>query len=178
LLGDRYIARNHLDFGLTCSLSPMLGFGKVWHDHPRVQQRLRCPLGLETGTAITEQPFQHGWMLRREDSDQIYLLLDTGQWSVHPDTWHPGEAEIDPAIPVPPGVYQPRRGLGVVWRALSHPPMYDGGGLYWAVSPDRSFVGSAQDFEGGAMLWSDRRVIYVLYDNGMWESYTDHFGPG
>jgi len=28
------------------------------------------------------------------------------------------------------------------------------------------------------MLWSDRRVIYVLYDDGTWESHTDYFGSG
>ena len=178
LFGDFYIAQHGLEFGLTCPQVPMLGFGKVWHDNPGVQHRLRCPLALEVPTTITEQQFQHGWMFRRDDSDQIYVLLDSGQWSVYPDTWHPGEPETDPTINVPPGVYQPRRGLGKVWRMLSHPPIYDGGGLFWATAPDRSFRGSVQDFERGMMLWSDRRVIYVLYDDGTWESYTDYFGSG
>jgi photosystem II stability/assembly factor-like uncharacterized protein len=176
LLGDHYIAQNNLQFGVICSQAPMLGFGKVWHDNPRVQQRLRCPAGLEVGQTVVEQPFQHGWMFRRDDTDQIYVVRDTGAWSVYPDTWQPGEPETDPTIDVPSGVYQPRQGLGKVWRMLSHPPVHDGGGLYWAVSPDRAFRGSAQDYEHGTMVWSDRRVIYVFYDDGTWESYTDYFG--
>ena len=176
LLGDFYIAQHDLHFGLTCPQAPMLGFGKVWHDNPGVQNRLQCPLALEVPTAITEQQFQHGWMFRRDDTDQIYVLVDAGRWSVYPDTWRPGEPETDPTIQVPPGVYQPRQGLGKVWRALSHPPVYDGGGLFWATAPDRAFRGSAQNFEHGTMIWSDRRMIYVLYNDGTWESYVDYFG--
>lgn len=176
LLGDQYIAEHGLDFGVICPQPPMLGFGKIWHDDPRLQQRLLCPRAIETGTAVVEQPFQHGWMFRRDDTDQIYVLLDTGQWNSHIDTWHPGEPEIDPSISVPSGVYQPRQGLGKVWRALSHPPLYNGGGLYWGIEPDRAFRGSVQPYEHGTMIWSDRRVIYVLYDDGTWTSYLDFFG--
>jgi hypothetical protein len=37
-------------------------------------------------------------------------------WSVYEDTFIEGEAEIDPEIVPPEGLYQPERGFGKLWR--------------------------------------------------------------
>jgi len=70
---------------------------------------------------------------------------------------------------VPPyGLFQPKRGFGKVWR--NNPGVRST--LGWAVNEERGFQGAAQSFNGGTMLWSSTRGIYVLYNDGRWERYN------
>src|SRR5258708_5472134 len=70
-----------------------------------------------TPTYIAQQNFQRGYMFWISTSKTVWVLTKTnekdnsGVWTVYPDTFADGEAEIDPAIVPPgPGLYQPRRG--------------------------------------------------------------------
>jgi len=40
------------------------------------------------------------------------------------------------------------------------------------VNEERGFQGSAQSFNGGTMLFSNTRGIFVLYSDGRWERYN------
>jgi len=151
----------------VCSITPVLGFGRIWNRYPKVRERLGCPTEPERGVPSAEEPFERGYMFWRSDLRHIYVLYDGGTWQGFVDTWEPGQPEYDPGIVPPAGYYQPVRGFGKVWR--EQPGVRER--LGWATAPERSFTASVQPFERGWMLWSDLRGIYVLYSDGAWEHY-------
>ncbi len=151
----------------ACSITPVLGFGRVWNTYSGVRSKLGCPTELEKGVYSAEEYFQGGYMFWRQDINYIYVLYNNGTWQGFPDTWTPAEPEWDPSIVPPWGYYQPKRGFGKVWR--NNPAVRSG--LGWATTEERGFTGSAQQFNGGLMLWSHTRGILVLYNDGRWERY-------
>ena len=150
-----------------CAVTPVLGFGKVWSGYPTVRTNLGCPTDVEKGIRSSEQTFQSGYMLWREDLRRIYVLYNNHTWQLFTDTWEAGDAEYDPNIVPPSGFYQPKYGFGKVWRG--QPGVRDG--LGWATRQERSFWASIGPFEKGLMIWSDVEGIFVLYDDGTWEEY-------
>ena len=51
--------------------------------------------------------------------NRIYVLFDDGNspnWNGYADEWQPGQPENDPSLEPPPGLVQPVRGFGKVWR--------------------------------------------------------------
>jgi hypothetical protein len=150
-----------------CSITPTLGFGKVWTGNPTVRDALGCPTEIEKGIWSAEETFQNGYMFWREDLRHIYVLYDNSTWQVFIDTWEEGDAEHDPNIVAPAGLYQPKLGFGKVWR--EQPGVRDS--LGWATMEERGLWGSIEPFEEGLMIWSDVEGIFVLYNNGTWEHY-------
>ncbi|MBC7871751.1 MAG: hypothetical protein H7Y09_12985, partial [Chitinophagaceae bacterium] len=70
---------------------------------------------------VAEQAFQNGRMFYLQTTDEIWVLLNdgdgtSGTWIIAPDTFEDGQAEFDPNITVPAGLYQPERGFGKLWR--------------------------------------------------------------
>jgi len=151
-----------------CAIMPVLGFGRVWSSYSNVNTRLGCPTATEVSTWAAEQSFQGGYMFWRDDTDAIYVIYNNGTWQSFTDTWTSGEQEWDPSIVPPYGLFQPKRGFGKVWR--NNPGVRST--LGWAVNEERGFQGAAQSFNGGTMLWSSTRGIYVLYNDGRWERYN------
>lgn len=150
-----------------CAITPILGFGNVWNSYSQVRSKLGCPTETEKSVWAGEQLFQMGYMFWRQDTKQIYVIYNNGTWQICPDTWTPSEPEIDPLVVAPPGYYQPKRGFGKVWRDCAGVRT----NLGWATTEERGFYGSAQPFEGGQMLWSSTRGVYVLYNDGTWQRY-------
>jgi len=150
-----------------CAITPILGFGNVWNTHSQVRTKLGCPTEVEKGIWAGEETFVGGYMFWRQDQAYIYVLLNNGTWQGHADTWTSAEPEWDPLIVPPAGYYQPKRGFGKVWRDV--PGLRTT--LSWATTEERGFYGSAQAFDGGHMLWSNARGIYVLYNDGTWSHY-------
>lgn len=148
-----------------CQIAPRLGFGNVWRANSRVRQALGCPLEMEKTVWMAEQPFTGGLMFWRQDVKGIYVLCTNGSWQFANDTWTTGEAETDPAIVAPWGYYQPKRGMGKVWRTYANVRDI----LGWATAEERGFWGSVQAYERGLMLWSPTRGIYIFYNSGRWE---------
>lgn len=79
-----------------------------------------CPNAEPIETAIIEQPFQRGRMLYVESSDEIYALFNDGfdpAWVAFQNRYNPViHAESEPNFAPPPGLLQPLRILGFVWR--------------------------------------------------------------
>ncbi len=148
-----------------CSIEPRLGFGRVWQGYSRVRQGLGCPLEMEKTVWMAEQPFTGGLMFWRQDVKGVYVLCNNGTWQYANDTWSSAESETDSTIVAPWGYYQPRRGMGKVWRTF--PNVRET--LGWATAEERGFFGTVQAYERGVMLWSPTRGIYVLYSSGRWE---------
>jgi len=147
-----------------CAMTPVR-FAAIWTDR---RDRLGCPMEAEREVFLAEEAFERGRMFWREDSREIYVLHDDGTWQAFADTWREGLPEDDPSLVPPPGLFQPRRGFGKVWREeLGGPASRIG----WAREEERGFTGVVQGFEGGTILWSDLGTAYVLYADGSWEQH-------
>ena len=151
-----------------CSITPVLGFGRIWNGYSAVRSRLNCPTEVEKSLWAGEESFQGGYMFWRQDTNKIYVLYNNGTWNQYDDTWTTAEPEWDGSIVPPWGYFQPKRGFGKVWRNDANVR----NGLGWATTEERGFQGSVQAFQGGTMLWSNARGIMVLYNDGHWERYS------
>lgn len=58
---------------------PKRGFGKVWCDHPEVQEKLPGAVAVESGIALTVQSFERGMMWANTPSGVITLFAN-GTW--------------------------------------------------------------------------------------------------
>jgi hypothetical protein len=124
--------------------------------------------GSKTVTLL-EQSFQGGLAIWRSDTRQIYVLRRDGNtWSVHKDTWRPGD-RIAVDGPPPPGALVPAGGFGSIWR--STPEIKSR--LGWAVYEPRGSGGSIQVFEHGLVVWTPHGLLYVLSDDGRWRTFPD-----
>jgi Putative zinc-finger len=118
---------------------------------------------------LLEQSFQGGLAIWRSDTREIYVLRRDGNtWSVHTDTWRPGE-RVAVDGPPPPGALVPAGGFGSVWR--STPEIKSR--LGWAVYEPRGSGGSIQTFEHGVVVWTPHGLLYVLSDDGRWRTFPD-----
>jgi hypothetical protein len=78
-----------------------------------------CPAGPAIITNGAEERFERGTMVWVGAEDRIYILFDDEQyprWSAHTDEWDEDEPTMDPEIDPPPGLLQPVRGFGLIWR--------------------------------------------------------------
>lgn len=154
---------------LPCLVLPVRAFGKVYTDNPNVARALGCAREAEKAMLLAEQPFQKGFMYWRSDSRQIHAIMDTGLWVAFPDTWNEGDPSPSLGTPVPAGLVEPGRGFGKVWR--DRPEVRDG--LGWATNREQGYDGFVQAFTNGTMIWSDRRMTWVLFSDGTWLRFAD-----
>ena len=117
-----------------------------------------CPYRPAALVRAAEQAFEHGRMIWLDvvssassrtgvtQAASIYVLYDAGVldawgvWQIYDDTWTTSEPESDSKLVPAPGLYQPARGFGKVWR--THPDVRDK--LGWALAPERAFEGAYQ----------------------------------
>ena len=111
---------------------------------------------------VAFQPFQHGTMVWRSDTREIYVLHGDGAWAAHDDAWTSDEPEWDSSISAPEGLIQPKRGFGKVWR--EHPELRDG--LGWGLTEEEGGTAIIHAFERGIMLsvGQDTFVLVVRND--------------
>jgi hypothetical protein len=172
-----------------CDTLPIRGFGKVWGEHPEVQQTLFCPTqNLEQGTNAAVQMFQHGLMLWLEaDSvyvdDPVYVFFEDGTYQRFGDL---GPADPAKVGTTPDGFFEVGdRFSKVYWEGTGARVKER---LGYAISAATDSPGAFQQFRNGRMFWAgtvDRIfVIYDYYDydeNGeyvrarTWASYEDTF---
>jgi hypothetical protein len=152
----------------TCSFNPSDTFYRVWQAE---RSRLGCALN-EVKVFTAEQPFENGFMFWREDRERfVYVLCKKkGTWQSYVGTFQEGDPETGGCSP-PPGLQEPRRGFGQIWRD-------ELGGLNseigWATSQEQGFPDDRWvDCEQGMMLWSgqwgDSWGIFVFYGDGTWQ---------
>ena len=68
-------------------------------------------------------------------------------------------------------MYAPVRGFGKIWSENSGLRQ----SLGWATEPETSVTGAWQPYGQGNMLWISTKTIFVMYDDGNWESFPDTF---
>jgi serine/threonine protein kinase len=147
-------------------------FGKVWHEDGTIPPNLGWALEDERAPGMAREEFEHGKLLYLGDEKRIYVLRPDGRWWGFDDTWSSSLPEEDPLLVPPPGLFQPRFGIGKVWREQLRGTSLDPG---WATEAERGYIGAAMRFERGFMLWTDERLIYVLADDGTWKVAQDTF---
>lgn len=110
-----------------------------------------------------EQQFEEGVMLWVEASGLIYVLFgdeEQPQWQVYPDEWQEGDPIDDPGLEPPPGLHQPQRGFGLVWR--EQPEVKER--LGWALAPEVGYETAVQ-----ATSYAQYNHLYILAaDNQIW----------
>jgi len=134
---------------LACAFEPVGEFREAW------SSGVGCPEDEEKVIWCAWQEFQNGYMLWRIDTRKIYVLslegADGGSWQEYDDPWVEGKypTDIDPDIIPPPGLEQPKRGFGLVWREQLGGPKSDIG---WALMEEEGLCAVVQPFEKGFMF--------------------------
>jgi hypothetical protein len=139
---------------------------------------------------IAQQDFQNGYMfwISSTQPSVIWVLLNgkegpvgsKGEWRIYPDTFVDGQAEFDPAITPPDGLFQPRRGFGKLWRET--PGLREAMG--WALTPELGlttpyvyqpggFIDANNVYQTGPgrhFLQTSDRKTFVFYESaeGVW----------
>jgi hypothetical protein len=110
------------------------------------------PTPLVADYPIAEEVFEHGRTFWLRDNHQIWVMFNVppdnangGDWFCFNDTFVEGEAEIDPSLIPPEGMYQPRRGFGKLWR--NNPEVKDR--LGWALTPEFELTSHYTYLAGG-----------------------------
>jgi hypothetical protein len=129
--------------------------------------RLHGPRAEAGTTQGAFQQFEHGMMIWRGDTKEIYVLYGDGSrdWPVYHDTWDESQPVDDPARVPPPGLFQPVRGFGKLWR--TSPDL--AAKLGWALAPEQGYEMLVQEFQGGTMLLGPQGDVYVLLRSWAWE---------
>ena len=113
---------------------------EVWFFEPPPEA---CPAAPGQFSMQAEQTFQRGRMIWVETLDRIYVVFEDGRspaWAQYPDEFGEGVPERDDTLAPPPGLEQPVRGFGLVWR--SNPRVQER--LGWATSPEVPYEGMYQ----------------------------------
>lgn len=142
---------------------------RVWNS---VKARIGCPTGPAITALAAEESFERGFMFWREPIDTAHALVayDHGSWIRYsgapfgPDD--PEFACVDAVTPAqcPP---TPKRGFGKMWCNFSEIRS----GLGNALTCERGFQGTMQDFDHGFMLANDQGQVFVFYHAGDWERW-------
>lgn len=112
----------------------------IWFFDPPPDACAAAPAEL---TTEAEQTFERGRMVWVAALDRIYVVFEDGArpgWAMYPDEFNEGDPERDESLAPPPGLEQPIRGFGLVWR--NNPRVRER--LGWGVSPEVSFEGMMQ----------------------------------
>jgi hypothetical protein len=134
---------------LACALEPIGEFRAAW------SSEIGCPEDEEKVIWCAWQEFESGDMFWRIDTGKITVLslegADWGSWQEYDDPWEEGKypVDLDPDIIPPPGLVQPKRGFGLVWREQLGGPKSDIG---WALMEEEGLCAVVQPFEKGVMF--------------------------
>lgn len=175
-VGAQYYSWRYEQPVASCTRVPLRGFGRVWANHPSVQTGVGCPAeygpngGREVAVNTAYQPFQRGAMLWISPTVQvfpnllgptIYAFFDDGTFQQFDDIWKEGQPVSGGETP-PPGLYEPVRGFGKVWREGTGARVRER--LGWATAQEKGGAGAYQQFQKGEMIWSGTvNKIWALY---------------
>ncbi len=126
-------------------------------------QELGCPTNIATPVTFQVQPFQNGLAISRQDQPIIYVQYAGNQeWEQHLNRWTPEmpeRVELPDLTPPGPGLFQPERGIGLLWAGNAQLRAT----LGWATAPPEEAQGILQSFEGGLLIWNrNNGEIYVF----------------
>jgi hypothetical protein len=131
-------------------------------------------------------------MFWRQDTDTVRVLYygggtnsSAGEWSEITQPWDGSDPDGIGLVP-PPGLYEPVRGFGWVWREFVGAQT---GPLGWAREEEKGFCAKVQPLENGLLMHSNRAeycedqlynwathpsfapLFYAFYGDGTWRRY-------
>jgi hypothetical protein len=152
----------------TCPFPPPGGFGAVYLADPTLNQQLGCPIGqppnVTTSTSAT-QVFERGSMMWLQGvPNLIYALFNSGRFQRFDDTYNPNADPFTGGETPPPGMREPVRGFGKVWRQYPNVRA----DLGWALSEEMGNTATLQRFDRGQMLYLPQRgdILVLVEDPG------------
>lgn len=142
---DRDVARFLLEIeggGTTVDQTLLIPLScpETWFFEPAPDS---CPAGPPQLSQQAEQTFERGRMIWVEALDRIYVVFEDGRlpsWAQYPDNFQEGDPDRDETLVPPPGLEQPIRGFGLVWRTNERVRER----LGWATTPEVAFEGMFQ----------------------------------
>lgn len=140
-----------------------------------------CPLHAPLAQQAVYQRFENGHMIWLGAQDAIYVLYDDflqPRWQIFRDYFVEGEAEADPAFePNQPGVWQPRRGFGLLWRTSEAVRTRIGRATQQWEQPYSAQVQTGSD--GSVFISDTTNGIFALLPRGLnWQRFTTSFFSG
>lgn len=163
----------------TCAvgMDPLFG-DRVWQTYGLAMYLTGCPTVAQRDLSLAEQYFERGVMVwtGQTFNTRIYSIRTTPlpvTWTGHPDRWEQWEPESAGLTP-PPGLLEPKRGFGKVWREEQGVRE----ALGWAVTAERDDVGMVQTYydndarpTGAAIYMQGTNTIYLFGPNGQTWSF-------
>ncbi len=126
---------------------------------------LMCPEGAEQFVQGTFQEFEGGYLLRRADTDKIYVLYRGGRaFEIFPDDFEQNEVVTVTETP-PANYFAPAGRLAKLW--LSNAGVR--ARLGWAIAPENIYVMTLQHEQVSSnqfttyLLWPDERLIFLRF---------------
>lgn len=169
--------------GAACTAAPGGAVGALLASDAALSAQLGCAMGLPYSVAGAVQPFERGLMIYRPSQSPgtpgvIEALSADSRFTRYADTWVSGIDPDSAGLTPPPGLVEPIRGFGKVWRndgALA-------ARLGWALAGEQGVTLSVQPFERGVAVFSPAHgVTYILADDasgaasGSWRQVTGGF---
>jgi hypothetical protein len=148
---DGVLAKAYVTVGVICSYKEYVA--------------PRCPLTQDHLWAAYE-PFEHGHMIWRSDSREIYVLYDDGGYETYTDTWQEGDP-VDVSGTPPTGMYAPVRGFGNLYA--NQPEIR--GRLGWATDPEVGYTMWVETIPGGSGRYPGISTYFTLPDGSVVNLY-------
>ncbi len=123
-----------------------------------------CPSDPPQTVQLARQDFEHGVMLWRADTRQIYVIYAKGVWTSYADTWDATQPEGGGEAPPRPDLRAPKRGFGKVWREQ----LGNGAEIGWATGEEHAVTGAFQRFERGLVLFGQPDSTWWLAADSTW----------
>lgn len=162
----------------ACAFAPPGGFGTIFLSDPTIAQQIGCPLSATVTTQPSAyQTFERGWMAWVSGMPgvpgTIYPFFNIGVYQSYTDTYSPGVDPESGGETPPPGLLEPVRGFGKVWRTIPDVRA----NLGWATAQEIGATSTMLAFERGMMLHLTTRgdVLILLpaqagAPNGSWRA--------
>lgn len=163
---------------INCPWSTPPALQAVLSSDPALGTALGCPSGTPVQFAGAAQVFQSGTMYYLDGSPRsIYVLMVDGHYRRFDDTWVQGvDADSGGEVP-PPGMIEPIRGFGKVWRTNADVRA----SLGWAITNEMGDTATVEYFERGRAIYLPVRgeTIILAEDpggqSGVWRAISGGF---
>jgi YVTN family beta-propeller protein len=133
-----------------CKMAPGPRFAGYWQSDSSLRLGLGCPQEEAWSGFAAEQPFERGHMIWRQADQTVFVLYDDGVWRSYADNWQEGMPDLSCEATPPSGLYQPKRGFGLVWCRETGARQ----GLGWALDEESGSAAEWQTFESGELITS------------------------
>lgn len=164
----------------TCQFPPPPALSAMLSSDGNLYASLGCALGsppIPSALSAASQLFERGLMIYVASPTggvgTIYALTSDGRFRRFDDTWVQGVDPDSGGETVPPGLIEPIRGFGKVWRL--NPDVR--AGLGYAVIGEQGDTATVLDFSRGRAIYVPARAAtFILLDDslagGTWRSFS------